>query len=103
MRSFRPGYVRSRLSISSRIVPPSASTTSWFRVSFLKGVGIRTGIIIGLGNLGCLLKQGFEFFQVRADQFGLTDFVDHSLLRLQSVPGNAEDDAFVSRDPSAFN
>jgi len=37
------------------------------------------------------------------DQFGLTDFVDHSLLRLQSVAGDAEDDAFISRDPSAFN
>ena len=50
-----------------------------------------------------MLEERFKFFQARSDQLGLADLVDHSLLRLQAVPSDAQDNAFVSRNMTGFD
>ena len=50
-----------------------------------------------------VLKERFKFIQVWPDKLDLSDLVNHRLLSLQAMPSDTEDDAFISRDASAFN
>src|SRR5271166_3406401 len=96
MHAFKPGGLFSRLLGSARLVETSASTTSWFWVSFLNGVGMRTGIVIDLSCLKGVLYEGFKFLQIWPYKLGLADFVDNSLLSFEAVSGDTENYAFIS-------
>src|SRR5579884_2201259 len=63
----------------------------------------RSSIILNERRLLPLFHQGCELLQRGSDDAGLGQTVGHSLLGLQSVAGDAEDDLFVTGDAALLD